>query len=397
MLKHLPLTLALSTFAHLSFAQSQVDIYGVVDLGIVYNSDFGGGSVTRVNSGNLSGSRVGFRGTEDIGGGMSTHFVLESGFGVDTGSLQQGGRLFGRQAFVGIKSSGFGTINLGRQYPVFALPIGSDTAALRYGTNIMVHPLDLDFLAGTMRFNNSIVYESPILGGFQYRAQYSLGEQPGDSSNNRAWALGLTYANGGLRTNAGFARLDQPASASNQNGAVSLDYQTVFPLWIRRVDGASVGLPTSTSAAVAIGQQQTAAASAVYDFGKWSFGGVVSRTEFSDLNISGARNAAFNTNRGQMHQNLVELNVAYKLTGNSTIGSMLSYTNAKFSTPAYQAEPNWWHAGIAYDYYLSKRTDIYSAIAYQKAGGANNVAVMGQSPATGDHQVSAIVGVRHRF
>lgn len=397
MLKYLPLTLALTTLAHQAQAQQQIDIYGVVDLGVVYNSDFGGGSVTRLNSGNLSGSRVGFKGNEDLGGGLSAHFVLENGFAADTGALQQGGRLFGRQAFVGLKSKEFGTLNLGRQYPVFALPIGSDTAALRYGTNIMVHPLDLDFLAGTMRVNNAVTYESPLYGGFQYRLQYALGEQPGDSSNNRAWSLGASYARDGLRANAGFTRLDQPAAASNQNGAVSLDYQSVLPLWIRRIDGASVGLPGSTSAAVAIGEQQTAAVSAVYDIGKWSVGGVVSRTEFSGLAISGARNVGLNGSNSQMRQRVLELNLAYKLSASSLIGGMLSHTSATLTTPGYRSEPAWRHVGVAYDYILSKRTDIYTALAYQKADGRNNVAVMGQAPATGDHQFSAIVGVRHRF
>jgi GBP family porin len=397
MLKYLPITLALTTFAHQAAAQQQVDLFGVVDLGIVYNSDFGAGSVTRLNSGNLSGSRLGFKGNEDLGGGLSAHFILENGFAADTGTLQQGGRLFGRQAFVGLRSKEFGTVNLGRQYPVFALPIGSDTAALRYGTNIMVHPLDLDFLAGTMRVNNAITYESPLYGGFQYRLQYALGELPGDQANNRAWSLGASYARQGLRANAGFTRLNQPAAANNQNGAVSLDYQAVLPLWIRRIDGASSGLPGSTSAAVAIGEQQTAAASAVYDIGKWSIGGVVSRTEFSGLAISGARTAGLNGANSQMRQRVAELNLAYRLAPNSLIGGMLSYTSATLAAPGYRSEPAWRHIGVAYNYILSKRTDIYSAIAYQKADGRNNVAVMGQTPATGDHQVSAIVGVRHRF
>src|SRR5262249_39952175 len=63
-----------------------------------------------------AGSRWGLRGTEDLGGGLKGLFVLESGFNLDTGTMQQSGRLFGRQAYVGLQKSGIGMLSLGRQY-----------------------------------------------------------------------------------------------------------------------------------------------------------------------------------------------------------------------------------------------------------------------------------------
>ncbi|PMY01052.1 porin, partial [Pseudomonas sp. GW460-13] len=70
----------------------------------------------RMSSGGLSGSRWGLRGVEDLGSGLKALFVLESGFGLDDGKSQQGGRLFGRQAYVGLESDQVGRVTFGRQY-----------------------------------------------------------------------------------------------------------------------------------------------------------------------------------------------------------------------------------------------------------------------------------------
>jgi predicted porin len=100
----------------LAFAQNSVTLYGIVDTGIeYYNNAAKGGSFVGMPS--LTGevpSRFGLRGVEDLGNGFNTFFVLESGFAPDTGALNYGGRLWGRQANVGV-SSDYGTITLGRQ------------------------------------------------------------------------------------------------------------------------------------------------------------------------------------------------------------------------------------------------------------------------------------------
>lgn len=97
-------------------AQSQVTVYGIIDVALAHmnNADAAGHGVTREPS--LTGSlpsRIGFRGSEDLGGGLSAVFNLESGFNPDVGTLGQGGRIFGRQAWVGLRG-GWGTLQLGR-------------------------------------------------------------------------------------------------------------------------------------------------------------------------------------------------------------------------------------------------------------------------------------------
>ena len=103
-------------------AQSSVTLYGIADAGIAYvhNAQNANGSnassLVKFSSGNLSGSRWGLRGIEDLGSGLSALFQLENGFNIGTGALGQGGREFGRKAVVGLGSSTYGTVTLGRQY-----------------------------------------------------------------------------------------------------------------------------------------------------------------------------------------------------------------------------------------------------------------------------------------
>jgi predicted porin len=98
-------------------AQSAVQIYGIVDSGVLHvtNVDAAGHGATKVPS--ITGefpSRIGFRGTEDLGNGLQAFFALENGLALDTGTLQQGNRLFGRLAQVGLKGA-WGALTLGRQ------------------------------------------------------------------------------------------------------------------------------------------------------------------------------------------------------------------------------------------------------------------------------------------
>lgn len=112
----LAVALASGSWSGAAAAQASVTVYGIVDAAVARtdNVDAAGNSVTKVSS--LSGSlpsRIGVRGAEDLGGGLSAVFALESGFNPDTGTSGQGGRLFGRQAWVGLKGK-WGTLQVGR-------------------------------------------------------------------------------------------------------------------------------------------------------------------------------------------------------------------------------------------------------------------------------------------
>ncbi len=111
-------TAALAAHAQTPPSGSSVSIYGLMDLGVEYVNNVGatGSSLTRMpsNTGTLP-SRLGFRGSEDLGGGLKAIFTLEMGLAPDQGTLGQGGRGFGRQSFVGLEGP-WGSVTAGRQY-----------------------------------------------------------------------------------------------------------------------------------------------------------------------------------------------------------------------------------------------------------------------------------------
>lgn len=201
----------LSAFAGVASAQTNVTVYGIVDAGFV--REFGDGPErSKLTSGIKNGSRLGFKGTEDLGGGISANFLLENGFQVDNGTLGQSdpasniNRLFGRQAYVGLSSKTLGAINLGRQYaPIFTSqdsvdPFGTGLAGAL--TNIM---------ASVVRVDNSIKYSTPLMGGLSADVLYGFGEVAGDSSESRTLGGSLNFSNGPIAATLAHTNVDTPA------------------------------------------------------------------------------------------------------------------------------------------------------------------------------------------
>jgi predicted porin len=210
-------------FAATAQAQSNVTIYGIADVGIVSERGGAAGNVTKVTSGVGSQSRLGFRGTEDLGGGLSAIFQLEAGVKLDDGSLDNtNSQLFNRQAFVGLKSKEAGTLTLGRQYTMYynALSQVGDP----FGAGYAGSAKNLFPTAGAQtRTSNAIVYATPNVDGFSGEALYSLGEQAGNSSAGRQFGLGLNYSQGKLNTRLVYNNRNSDAVASGTTAAVSRD------------------------------------------------------------------------------------------------------------------------------------------------------------------------------
>jgi len=165
----------LGAFAGSAVAQSSVTLYGIADAN--FTSQKGNGTRNAIDSGGLNGSRWGLRGTEDMGGGLKANFLLESGFNIDTGLSGQGGRLFGRSAWVGL-SGGFGEARIGRHLT----PIGAaiDTLSGGLGTksaDIFAVARTIGGTAGSpldaYRTDNSVNYITPNLFGLTAHLQYS--------------------------------------------------------------------------------------------------------------------------------------------------------------------------------------------------------------------------------
>jgi predicted porin len=182
---------ALGTLAGTACAQSSVTIYGIVDAAIT-RTDNGTNTTTTLDSGKQSGSRIGFKGTEDLGEGLSVIFDMENGFNVDSGAQADSNRLFNRQAWIGLNGS-FGTIKAGRQFtPVYANlatidPFGDALA----GDSARIFNTEYE----GSRFDNDLTYHYEA-GGIRSELQYSFGEVAGNSSAKRAIGGFAGYKNG---------------------------------------------------------------------------------------------------------------------------------------------------------------------------------------------------------
>ena len=215
-------------------AQTSVTIYGLIDAGYLHDS--GGkaaGSVSSINSGLQNGSRIGFKGTEDLGNGLSAVFLLENGYKVDDGSIDStpAGLLFGRQAYVGLKGD-FGIVKLGRQSNV----LFNALAAYDPFNNGLAGDFARIFNQGGgpsgRRVDNSIVYGTPAtLNGFVAEAIYGFGEQAGDASKGRQWGLSGGYIQGPVSVQVAHLRAGSTATAvvvtKNTMIGGSYDFKTV--------------------------------------------------------------------------------------------------------------------------------------------------------------------------
>jgi len=196
---------AMAVMAVAGAASAQATLYGVLDAGLQMTTtttagvDVAGGNVgLQQNASFMNGNRWGLKGTEDLGGGMSALYQVESGFAIDTGKSSQGGRLFGRQAFVGL-SGGFGTVTLGRQYTGLDTLWGAYDAG-EYGSN---SAMSFAWNGGTVgdigRVDSMIQYSTPAMSGFSASIQYAPGEDKATGKDASAYAgLLVGYSAGPL-------------------------------------------------------------------------------------------------------------------------------------------------------------------------------------------------------
>lgn len=337
----------LSMTAH---AQTNVQLYGIMDAGIEYvNKVRVGGvgsetdSVVRVQSGSAQSSRFGLRGREDLGNGLSALFALESGISIDTGTLGQGGRLFGRHAYVALNHKTFGELQLGRQattvydYGVVYDPI----AASRYSA-VVFDP------AYAGRADNAIKYVGKF-GGLGIGSQYSFGydsliaggsEVPGASRVGKEMGLHVSYAIGAAQLGVLYDR---------QNGI-------------------SVATQLDTTERVTIGALYNIAPLKLFA----SYQRLTSETRLASRDT-----------------NLYWVGAQYG-AGPWTLSSALY-----FNDPDGSANRSDMLAVLA-SYALSKRTDIYAEAAFMKNQDAAMLG-MGGAVNPGDRQGGVIVGIRHRF
>jgi len=219
MKKNLLAIAALSLSAAAAQAQTNVTIYGSIDGGVRYASNQnanGNSKVTVGSTGTYQSNRLGFKGVEDLGGGLDAHFNLEQGFNTGTGAVADPTRLFNRAAFVGLGGK-WGSLDLGHQYTVAFKTIGA-YEPFNYKYSNIIPAGGVSSSAG-LRYDNDIQYAG-VFGPFTARAEYALGEVAGGGNKGSAAAVGGTYANGPLSIGGAYTRR-KPSILANGFGAAA--------------------------------------------------------------------------------------------------------------------------------------------------------------------------------
>lgn len=337
----------LASFAGAAQAQSNVTIYGLVDMAL-QRQDLGeaAGPTTALDSGIQSGSRLGFKGSEDLGGGLKANFQLEMGINIDEGRSAQGGRAFGRQAWVGL-SGDFGSVSMGRQYtPSFIAidnvdPFGTGLTSGTAGSGTSTFGA-ASFFHGTGRVNNSVSYSSNSMGGFSANAFYGLGEVAGNMAAGRFMDLSGAYTDGPL-----FATL---AYTSEQNAAGNDATKKLF-------------------------------LAGTYNFGMMTAHGAFStiKNDTSTLDVR-----------------VWMLGASIPVGAGSIIADYISHDVRN------SANANAKHIAFGYTYALSKRTNLYSSISRTANDAGSNIGSddsgPGFHPVAGGASVKMFnLGIRHKF
>ena len=364
----------LAGFAGAAQAETQVTLYGIVDLGVGYQKiKANGDSASKfgMNSGNQSGSRWGLRGTEDLGGGTRAVFTLESGFNANNGNSAQGGRLFGRQATVGLANDAWGQLDLGRQTNVASKYFASiDPFGASFGLANIGHGFSS---ANTARYDNMVLFQTPSYSGFQLGAGYSFNSGIGaggngfrTNDNNRVITAGLRYVNGPLNVAAAYDQLNPASSAAGSakvrsylvGGSYDFEVVKLALAWGQTRNGWFVGQDANVLG------------------GSLSLDGTAVNTNAygNGTNASGFRASSY------MVGATVPLGAATNL-----FGSWQRIDPRNDNLTGDDETSNSYSLGLTYD--LSKRTNLYAYGNY-----TTDYAFQDGVKAT-----TGIVGVRHRF
>lgn len=375
---------ASATAAH---AQGSVTLYGIVDAGIAYvhnaqdSSGQNASTLVKFSSGNLSGSRWGLRGSEDLGNGLAAIFQLENGFNVGTGVAGQGQREFGRKSIVGLASNTWGTVTLGRQYDPLVDLVQPLTQDGPFG-GVFGTPGDLDNYDNSLRVSNSVKYTSPLISGLQFEALYGFGGVAGATGSGQTWSFGAAYSNGPLALAAGYFYANGGNTVTSGVRTWSSSSDSLFNTVINQ------GFASANSI-------QIVRAGGSYAIGAVSFGLAYSNTQYgSDAFSTFHETAKFNNGSAFVN---------YQFTPALRAGVGYNYTSLTGPSSAHYNQVN-----VGGDYALSKRTELYALAGWQKASGhtlnAKGAAVDAQASigdfgvnSGTDTQTLAVVGIRHKF
>ena len=205
-IKSLAPALALGVLATAAHAQSSVTIYGSIDEYLNAMSSSSGTKILALQDGSTLRSRLGFKGTEDLGGGLAAKFNLEQGIGATSGSPADTTRAFDRQAWLGLAGN-WGEFRMGRQNGVvFYRGDYIDYTSRTLGSVV-------NAFGTPSRYDNDLSYTSPRMAGVLLEVHYALGGTTAGTTNNGIFQSGIDYLNGPFRV--GYAGISSKAPAGS--------------------------------------------------------------------------------------------------------------------------------------------------------------------------------------
>lgn len=335
---------------------ANVEVYGLLDTSLAYVWSDADSSLTdssskfTMNTGREFGSRVGIRGSEDLGDGLKLGFVLETGFESDTGSLEQNNRIFGREAHINLTGD-FGYLAVGRQ-PIFGSVLGAN------GLFRAIDPLFANYTEAFgsghatasmwTRVDNAISYRTPTWGGFTGYAMYSF-------QNDSKTADG--YYNEGARE--GSAEVDRYGSlaARFQRGAFeSVLVWDITTYGNERAGARKTDISDGMTATLG-GNYTFANGLKILAFGQWF--------DDQELGRAGVMGNALQDHFDRGTYGFVDgyglsLGVNYPVWG-GVVKGQIAYRDMENQ---WDDEFKRWTVAAAYDYPLSKRTSVYAMTGY---------------------------------
>jgi predicted porin len=464
MKKSLLAVAAATAFAGAAQAQSSVTVYGILDVGFVgstYQGTALQGNTANVNNqtpgaaGSLSGrqttagfgqsaestSRIGFKGTEDLGGGLKGVFTLELGLDPNANGAAAGGTtvastaysapaVFGqvnRQTFVGLSKAGVGTGTIGTQYtPIFDVQSVTDAAgnnnlvgnavysgslqsgtgtfnqglsAYSAGTSTVANSLNALSGAYVTRLSNSIKFQSDRFHGFAAQAYYAQANQNTNASGLPFTGVSGAQAVGGVGASSTSVASVAASSPGGQNNNTAFGFNADYE-WnklkvvaayqsIKSFDPSVAAAVTTSSSTLAGGTAASyglnMADSSTYAAATYDFGILKGYAQYITRRAYSAYNSNYGTNR-----------TAYQLGARSQITPTVSvYATYGLGKSAYwgsdYAGANFRTFQIGSDYNLSKRTNLYAAY------GSVNQSSTGTTTSTGTSAMNYALGIRHTF
>jgi predicted porin len=343
---------SLGVVASAQAAESNVQVYGLIDAGVesLDHANAAQDRVTKVVSGGKNTSRWGFRGTEDLGQGLSAVFGLEGGVLLDTGAAD--GALFKRQAYVGLEG-GFGRVVIGRSFTTtYDFIIGFDPLgyAPNYSWATSTNASGPSKYGMTTAFDNLIKY-SGTSGEFKYGATIGLGEQAGSAADSRKYAVGGSWTHAGF----GLVATYEEVNGNTLPATGNRDQSTVFHL------------------------------GADYKTGDWRFTAA----------MRGFKQVLAKAATPDVRADTYWAGVTYLIKPAITLTGAVYHVNVKNVANGQDADPTMFVArGL---YALSKRTDLYLTAAHAKANNGKLVSLSRDDPGFASAQTGVTLGIQHRF